>query len=149
LSKAPPPTLEHDVTLIEKFLAELLAEFPGGGGGGEAQVETVAIAIKGPQTAGIPITFPMPFDGVLVAVNGSVTGGIISKGPLTWVGIPASKWSSNPALCVAFGSSQSAQSQIKLRMTFKAGDLLCVDTSGGLGTLEYIVALFEPIIGLT
>jgi hypothetical protein len=74
LSKAPPPTLKDDLSAIEKFLASLLADFGGGGGGSEVNfiTETLMFVFAAPGT----LTWRAQYDGWIAGWNHSKNTGV-------------------------------------------------------------------------
>lgn len=108
-------------------------------GGGFTANLTKTIHFKGPQTAGVLLSFPIDFDGILVFIC-AYSNVLISRGR-SWASIAAGSFTTDGSVIAGIGSNSNVWHG---RERVHKGDRIYLDSAGGLGTSDQISFVFIP-----
>lgn len=109
------------------------------GGGQLPRLPTKTVFFKGPQTAGVLLSFTITEDCHLVFVGGKASSAILQTIARAMSSVPASTFTLSGVICSINDSGQVAI----MNQPFKAGDKIYVDSIGGLGANEIFYLIFE------
>lgn len=123
------PLMMDRVTFLESVGAGASQTFP-----------TIAIVWKGSQTAGTPVFVTLTEDLSLVSFCLPNTACVLSRSGVRWLDIANSTWSIDLGI-IALSSPGIYERHCNV--DFVSGDMIFLDSSGGLGTSDTLTLTFE------